>query len=401
MVMPTRRVDARDVAAAQSLLPGEPIGDYTVERLIAVGGFGAVYEVRDPAGARAALKLLHPDLITSPDMVRRFLRESRSIERLRHPNVVRFLGAGEWCGRPYLLTELLDGVDLERHIADCGQLSPTEALGIIESLAGALGLAHMLGIVHRDIKASNVFLEKGGRVVLLDFGVAKLLEGSGEEMTSAHQIIGTPACMAPEQLRCGTVDARTDVYLVGALLYHMLTGELPYAVDSITTMQHMHLHAPRPRPSALAPSLHYLDSVVERAMATDPQARPRTVAELAGLMRDAVSTPATGGAAGRALGVLLAVDNGVRVSEVLEPLRASGFLVAMRLPTSALLVCPVADEAALDAAYAAVARAAMPGVRVATRVGDAVVDGGKVRGGALTRLSEWRTASTSRSAGSP
>src|SRR6185503_7424125 len=152
-------------------------------------------------------------------------------------------------GRPWFAMELLDGVDLETHIAARGRLTPGEVLTVLGPICDALACAHDAGVIHRDIKASNVFLAADGRVVLLDFGIAKLSDpGIGAGLTLSRQSLGTPSAMAPEQVAGREASERTDVYALGALLYHMLVGEPPFADSSPTVMQYLHCHARRPRP---------------------------------------------------------------------------------------------------------------------------------------------------------
>ncbi|HEU4728251.1 MAG TPA: serine/threonine-protein kinase [Kofleriaceae bacterium] len=265
------------------LSPGERVGDWSCVRMLAGGGFGTVYEARHHAtGQRAALKLLHAHLVPSPAIVARFHREAQVIGRLRHPSVVELIAAGlHDDGRPYLCMELLDGEDLAAVIRRRGPVPASDALAILEPLCAALAAAHEHGIVHRDVKASNVVVCRApagqrGRVVLLDFGIAKLSDAFAVELTASHQSLGTPSCMAPEQVGGRAVDARTDVYALGALAFFLLTGRLPFEDASPTMTQYLHLHARRPRVSAApgaASASPRLDDVVARAMAIEPAER--------------------------------------------------------------------------------------------------------------------------------
>jgi serine/threonine-protein kinase len=183
-------------------------------------------------------------------------------------------------GRPWFAMELLRGRELEEHLVAAGPCSPEACLQILRAVAEALAVAHAHGIIHRDIKASNVFLA-GDRVVLLDFGVAKLLDLGDEELTVTGTTVGTPASMAPEQTRGGPVDARTDVYALGAMLFHMLTGEKPFAGHETHELRFLHQHARRPRPSSRANVPAVFDPLVGKAMAIDPEARYPTPLALA------------------------------------------------------------------------------------------------------------------------
>ncbi|WP_437826169.1 serine/threonine-protein kinase [Sorangium sp. So ce1153] len=280
----------------RALSPGDRVGGYVIASLLGQGGAGAVYRVvsADGGGAARALKVLHADLATSREAALRFEREVRAIARIRHPNVVAVHDVGELPdGSPYFAMELLDGSDLRAHLASAGRLSLDETLSILEPLAAALSAAHAQAIVHRDIKPSNVFLAGGGgarRVVLLDFGVAKLLDESGPALTGSRQMIGTPAFMAPEQIRGLPTDQRADVYALGALLYALLTGEPPFPATS-SLLPQLHLHARPPRPSARAPVDPAVDEVLLRALSKDPGRRQQSAAALLEDLR---------GAAGRA-----------------------------------------------------------------------------------------------------
>ncbi|XXX75123.1 serine/threonine-protein kinase [Sorangium sp. So ce134] len=278
----------------QTLPAGSRVGDYLVEQSIAHGSFGVVYRaVHAESGKRAAVKVLHPELVFTREAVVRFEREIQAIRRIDHPNVIRILDCGEIPGgRPFFAMELLRGVDLQSYITTRGRLSPEEALEILEPVCEALSAVHRSAIVHRDLKASNVFIADEGapaRVVLLDFGVAKVLDDAGPGITAPTHLLGTPACMAPEQIRGQAADSRTDVYALGALAYYMLTGKLPFIDSMLATLLHMHLWVLPPSPSREAPVSPELDGVVLRAMAKDPAARHQTAAEFIEGLRAAVS----------------------------------------------------------------------------------------------------------------
>jgi serine/threonine-protein kinase len=259
---------------------GARVGDFIIKRPIAAGGCGVVFSATHVEnGEPAAVKVLHPELASSREAVVRFQREVRATTSIRHPSVVEIYQVGELpSGRPYFAMEYLEGVDLAARVETTGALAPIEIRGILAPLCDALATAHRHDIIHRDLKSSNVFLEDGGRVVLLDFGVAKLLQI--EDGLSAQKLIGTPSCMAPEQIACARVDQRTDVYALGALIHHLLTGKLAFQSTSMTNLQYMHLHGARPRPSKLVPSTAPFDDLVATAMAIEPSDRYRDTREL-------------------------------------------------------------------------------------------------------------------------
>ncbi|HKE17420.1 MAG TPA: serine/threonine-protein kinase [Kofleriaceae bacterium] len=256
--------------AAGALLDG-----HAIEAFLGRGACGAVYRARDPDGRAVALKVLHAELVPSREHAHRFAREARALSLLRHPHVIAVERVGSLPGgQPYLVMELLAGRSLEAALGERGRFAADEIDRILEPLCDALGAAHALGIVHRDLKPSNVFLaaSPGGaeRVVLLDFGIAKLLDEEG--ITSARQIVGTPSSIAPEQILGQRVDARTDVYGLGALCHHLLTGRPTFAGPPQLALQH-HLHVQPPRASAYAPIAADLDRVLARALAKAPDQR--------------------------------------------------------------------------------------------------------------------------------
>lgn len=268
----------------QGLPVGFRVGDYVVKESVAAGGFGSVYRVEHVTqGTQAALKVLHRELASTPEAVLRFEREVEVVRRLHHPNVVEIFDSGRLAdGRPYFVMELLVGVDLDTHMRSKRRLPPTDILAILESLCSALSLAHERGIIHRDLKAPNVFLtarDGKRRVVLLDFGVAKVLNEQGPGLTAVHHTVGTPFCMAPEQILGFPTDARTDIYALGVLSYYMLTGELPFHDPSLMNLQWMALKMAPKKPSAMAPVGSAFDQVILRALGKQPMERQSSVKE--------------------------------------------------------------------------------------------------------------------------
>jgi eukaryotic-like serine/threonine-protein kinase len=262
-------------APAATLSAGERVGAYEIEAPLASGGFGVVYRARDAGGGAAAIKVLRAELATTERTLARFEREVDAVARIEHPNVVQVLGRGRLAdGRPYFAMELIEGQDLASHLRARGALPVAEAQRLLAPICEALAAAHDRGIIHRDVKASNVMLALDGRVVLLDFGVAKVLDPAVPGLTRSRQIVGTPPCMAPEQLAGRAANRRTDVYALGVLAYHMLTGAPPFADESPVMLQHLHRHARRPRPSAAIELPPSVDRAVVSAMAVDPSERP-------------------------------------------------------------------------------------------------------------------------------
>jgi serine/threonine protein kinase len=290
--MPDSGDDARP-AGEHELAAGAVVGAFTIAARLSAGGFGTVYRARDAGGGEVAVKVLHAHLATNPATVMRFEREARAAASLAHPGIVSFVADGRLAdGRPWFAMELLHGHELEDHLRRTGRCTPAECLPILRAVADALTVAHAHGIIHRDIKASNVFVAPD-RVVLLDFGVAKLLDLDNDQLTVTGTTIGTPASMAPEQARGGAVDARTDVYGLGAMLFHMLTGTKPFSGHETHELRFLHQHARRPRASSRAALPEVFDPIVSKAMAIDPAVRYPTPAALADAFEQALAAPGT------------------------------------------------------------------------------------------------------------
>jgi serine/threonine protein kinase len=248
---------------------------------------GAVYLVRvRSTGGRAALKLLASRLAADAVQLERFRREAMVMGALEHPHLVRCLDFAVTDGEAFLVTELLDGPSLGQLVRDEGPLSPARAARLGAQVASALHAAHVEGVVHRDVKPSNVVVVEGydgGEVAkLIDFGVASLKESAVyARLTSTGQIVGTPNYMAPEQLTGDGVDVRTDVYGLGALLYGVLAGRSPYPGATLAEVAMPLLAGDRPPLRVLRPDVGPLAIVIERAMSIDPAERFASARELA------------------------------------------------------------------------------------------------------------------------
>lgn len=392
---------------------GECVGSWTIVRRLGGGGFGEVYQARHrTTGRPAALKVLRAHLVASPELRARFDREVQVLARLSHPHIVQIVDAG--CDdehRPYLCMELLVGSDLGSLIPAHG-LAIAQASAIFEPLCDAVAHAHELGIVHRDLKASNAFVCDGdGRVVLIDFGIAKISDALAS-LTASHQMLGTPGCMAPEQIRGGRADERSDVYALGGLLYHMVTGRPAFCDPSETMTQYLHLHARRPRPSALAPVPARLDEVIVRAMAIEPADRFADARALLAAVRAAgresrfhAATTADCGAifatvvdttSGSQLDEPLLADLEAVLPAVERLLSGRGFSLALDLGSSAVFVSPLHSlDALIDAALAAWSTERPrrdPRVRIGLCVhrGPATIAGATVEPSSLLRPDTWQ-----------
>lgn len=278
----------------QPLHPGDEVDGYTIKRKIGWGGCSTVYSAqRRTDGHFVAIKVMHPGLADSPRQVQRFKQEHTALRAVQHPTIVQVSDIGHLAdGRPYMLMELLKGTNLAALLQTRGRFSPTETLEILRPICEALTIAHNSGIVHRDIKASNIIIEQTDsrrQVKLLDFGIAKLLgSNSGGMQTTVGHILGTPHSMAPEQIKGQPVDARTDIYALGALLYRMLTGKHPFDGNDAVTLTRMHIDTPVPPPSQSAPVSPDIDGVVRRAMEKSPRNRFDSAQSFIEALADAV-----------------------------------------------------------------------------------------------------------------
>ncbi len=271
---------------ARKDIVGNHIGQYRLIKKIGSGGMGTVYVGEHILiGRRAAIKVLQPLLSTQPEIVERFFREAKATSAITDPGVVQIFDFGYHVdGTAYIVMELLQGECLADRITNLGRLPAAEALRIVRQLAGALSAAHEKEIVHRDLKPENVFLvadlesASGERVKLLDFGICKMAGDS--TATQTGRMLGTPIYMSPEQCRgAREVDARSDIYSLGCLLFHALTGRVPFDLDGAGEIIVAHLQEPPPKVSEVAPELSdTVDEIVEHCLAKDPTDRFQTMA---------------------------------------------------------------------------------------------------------------------------
>ena len=277
----TRLVAGGDAAAGEDALVGRVVADrFRIVGRLGEGGMGTVYEARHLViDKRVALKLLRPEITASPEAVMRFQREARAASTIGHPNIVAMDDFGRLPdGQVYLTMEYLEGQPLSELVAR-GPLDPLAAVDIAIQVAHGLAAAHAKGIVHRDMKAANVFLLEGSaQVKILDFGVAKVSAAEGREegaLTRTGVIFGTPNYMAPEQALGRPVDHRADIYSLGVMLYEMLTGAVPFVGDSFMVILTQHVTAAPERPSLRSPGgvAAPLEALVLKALAKDPSER--------------------------------------------------------------------------------------------------------------------------------
>jgi protein kinase-like protein/PASTA domain-containing protein len=292
-----------------SLPAGSRFGGYRIERTLGHGGMGIVYLARQLELDRlVALKVIRPELAHDEHFRGRFRAESRTAASIEHPRVVTVFGAGELDGLLYVAMRYIDGDDLGRVLARLGPLPPDRAAKLISQVAEGLDAVHAAGLVHRDVKPANVIVadEGGARsAYLTDFGLAKAAAAT-EGLTATGEVIGSVDYMAPEQIEGRRIDARTDVYALGCLLFHAVTGRVPFPERESSAKMWAHLNEPPPAASSRSAGVpRAVDRVIGRAMAKDPGRRFPSAGDLgraavAAVRGDSVTEPERTVAAGEA-----------------------------------------------------------------------------------------------------
>jgi eukaryotic-like serine/threonine-protein kinase len=254
-------------------------GRYELQELVGTGGMSSVFRAHDRMLERTvALKILHEQFTRDDDYVERFRREARSVAQLAHPNIVTVIDRGEQDGRQYIVFEFVDGANLKEVVRD-GALPIDDVLDLAIQVGRALAFAHNRGLVHRDVKPQNVLLNDERQAKVTDFGIARSVDVKG--VTQTGTVLGTSDYIAPEQARGEQVDPKTDMYSLGAVLYELLTGEVPYAGDNFVAIAMRHVYDPVPSVLERRPDCPLrLDAAVGRAMAKDPDDRFGSMEEL-------------------------------------------------------------------------------------------------------------------------
>lgn len=268
----------------------ERIGRYEILAELGRGAMGAVYKARDPQiGRTVAIKTILTAGLSPDELVQykqRFYREAQTAGQVNHPGIITIHDIAEdEKGQPFLVMEFVDGVTLHRmlrpghsgHLPE--RLPLDQALDLAAQVAEALDFAHRQGVVHRDIKPGNIMITAEGRAKIADFGIAKFTDA---EATRTTTVLGTPAYMAPEQLRGGVVDARSDIFSLGAMLYWIITGQKPFPGEDLTSVSFKVVYTDPPKPTEIIPSLPKdLDIVVSRCLTKNPGDRYQSAKELA------------------------------------------------------------------------------------------------------------------------
>jgi serine/threonine protein kinase len=292
---------------------GASIGPYRLVRKLGQGGMGTVWEaVHKHLHKAVAVKALSPKLMRRPEVVARFYQEMKAAGRVTHPNVVQAYDAGEFGGVHFLAMELVDGIDLHRHIAKSGPLSPPYAARALRQAALGLAAAHAEGLVHRDVKPMNLLVNRRGRVKILDLGLARVAEEAADEilregLTAEGHVLGTPDYMAPEQWDDPrTVGPAADLYSLGCTLFFLLAGKPPFGSDrhsSAARKMVAHLGEEPPDLASIRPDVPpELNAIYRRLVAKRPEERPASASELANLLAPlTVTSPKPGGISSQSL----------------------------------------------------------------------------------------------------
>ncbi|WP_051581129.1 Stk1 family PASTA domain-containing Ser/Thr kinase [Pseudonocardia acaciae] len=339
------------MVAAEHELTGTLLeGRYRIDELLAIGGMSKVYRGTDTRLDRAvAIKVMDAQLASDPSFRGRFEREARAIARIDHPGVIGVYDQGEHGEPPeplvFLVMELVTGGTLRDVLVERGALDVPSALAVLEPVLGALAAAHSQGLTHRDVKPENVLISDSGAVKVADFGLVTAVAHS--RASAAGVILGTVAYLSPEQVTGSSVDARSDVYAAGVLLYELLTGRPPYGGEHALSVAYQHVNEDVPPPSELVPGLPPdLDALVASATRRDRDARPRDAETLLhavrgvraalGIPRVAVPLPHYGDAA--------TVPVAARDLEATEPVSARPQHRPGHRPTRALTAMTPLDE---------------------------------------------------------
>ena len=268
---------------------------YAVEHELGRGGMGAVFLARDIRLDRfVAIKVLPPHLAAESELRELFLREARTAGRLSHPNIVAVFRADELAGHPFFAMPFIEGENLAERMSARGPLPAADAVRFLREVAWALAYAHARGVIHRDVKPENIMIEHGsGRAIVTDFGIARV--EFGPTLSRDDLIVGTASYMSPEQINGESLDGRSDLYALGVVGFHLLSGRLPFAAQNVAAILHAHLSHPAPALASIAPRVPApIAAVIDRCLEKNREARYATGESLADALEKAlrISEPA-------------------------------------------------------------------------------------------------------------
>jgi serine/threonine-protein kinase len=313
-------------------------GRYALESKLGSGGMSTVYLARDATLERwVAIKILHREISDQPDQIERFRREARTVAQLSHPNLVSVIDAGEDGGHPYIVFEYVEGETLKQRIERLGRLPLDEAAAYAIEIGRGLAAAHVARMVHRDVKPQNVLIDAEGRAKVTDFGIARELEADG--LTATGRVLGTTDYVSPEQAMGHNVDARSDIYSLGVVLYEMLTGSPPFSAETLVGVAMKHVNEQMPDVQVRRPQVSSaLAAVVEKATFKDPGRRYPDLAPMLDDLEHAleVEVSRAGSSTGEATNVLRSVP--ARDRKLLTPRRLSVAGIAIVLIGAAIAI---------------------------------------------------------------
>jgi tRNA A-37 threonylcarbamoyl transferase component Bud32 len=320
-------------------------GRYKLVSKLGSGGMSTVYlAVDETLDREVAIKVLHREISDQPDQLERFRREARAVARLSHPNLVGVIDAGEDGGHPYIVFEYVPGQTLKKRIDEQGRLGLDEATAYAIEIGRGLACAHAARLIHRDVKPQNVLIDAEGRAKITDFGIARSLEAHG--LTATGRVLGTTDYVSPEQAMGQPVDARTDVYSLGVVLYEMLVGDVPFKAETQVGVAMKHVNEDMPNVQLRRPEVSAaLAAALERATAKEPADRypdmNAFLSDLEGALEVEVSR--AGHSTGEATTVLRSVPN---PRKILTRTRISwaGALLLIAAAAAALIFASLTGE---------------------------------------------------------
>ncbi len=284
-----------DNTMQQDDLIGKTLGNYRILSTLGQGGMARVYKAyQENLDREVAVKVLPPWYATDRSFVERFNLEARLVARLSHPNIVTVHDASEQHGHLYIVMQLVDGGTLKHrldHLQREGKaMDVAEVVSIFTQLADALTYAHNQGVIHRDVKPVNVLMDRSGRPILSDFGIAKVLASTKTNLTHPGAGVGTPEYMSPEQCQGRAIDGRADIYALGVMLFETQTGRPPFNGDNYPALAHSHVYEMPPRPSSINPAIHpVIERVIMIALMKNPQQRFQKASDMAEALAQALA----------------------------------------------------------------------------------------------------------------